>query len=366
MNAFDQRYNNKNYFKSLDGLRAIAVLIVLTAHAGSPYPRSGGVGVDIFFVLSGFLITSILSSEAERFGCICLRNFYSRRFLRLLPCLLLTCFFVTIWTIATKKYIPVKEIVITLTYTANWAYALFNVDLSLLAHCWSLAIEEQYYIIWPFVIVIMERVTKNTLLKAIILLSVALLIAMYRYGVVGYYSAARIYFGLDTHMDGLVMGSSLCYFIKKNSSDGGITKAKSWVLGYVLVPTAIILIMVIMKIMTWTDPLMGKIGFWVVASATLVIIADLVAGTHSIIRKPLSLMPVVYIGRISYGIYLWHYPIFMIIKHNYPEINFVYLMPIKFGVSIFVASLSYSLVEVPFLRLKKIFERNDDIKCEGL
>lgn len=361
MNDPAQKNSDRSYFTSLDGLRAVAVFIVLIAHAGSPYPRSGGVGVDIFFVLSGFLITTILSTEAEKYGSINLRNFYVRRFLRLVPCLLLTCLFVTIWLVSTKKYFPIKELTIVLTYTANWAYAVFNVDLSLLAHCWSLAIEEQYYLMWPFVIVIIERSSKKHLLKGTILFTIALIIAMYRYGMVGTYTAPRIYFGLDTHMDGLVMGSSLCYFVKKINSVGGFTKAKSIVLGYILVPIAVVAVLIVMKIATWTDPFMGRFGFLLIAVSTSVVITDLVAGNHSLIRKVLSMRPVVYIGKISYGLYLWHYPIFVILKHGYPEINFIYLMPIKFAASIIIASLSYSIVEVKFLSLKKLFERKDYI-----
>jgi peptidoglycan/LPS O-acetylase OafA/YrhL len=123
------------YYPSLDGLRAIAVGIVLAAHGGVPYFRSGGVGVDIFFVLSGFLITTILSTEWARTGSINFRNFYARRFLRLVPALLLTCAFVAVGMLWLEDRFPGTEIALVLSYTSNWAQALYKVHLTWLNHC---------------------------------------------------------------------------------------------------------------------------------------------------------------------------------------------------------------------------------------
>ena len=142
------------YYPSLDGLRTIAVGIVLCAHGGVPYFRSGGVGVDLFFVLSGFLITTILITERARTGTIVFRNFYARRFLRLAPALFLTCGFVGVAMTWAEGRFPGTEIALAMSYTANWAIAFYKYHLTWLNHCWSLSIEEQFYFIWPLAILL--------------------------------------------------------------------------------------------------------------------------------------------------------------------------------------------------------------------
>src|SRR5476649_167416 len=194
----------KQYFTALDGLRAVAVGLVMLAHAGLPYPRGGNVGVDIFFVLSGFLITGILAKEYQTFGSINRRNFYIRRFLRLSPCLIATLLLFTIFSLIINHSVRFDILGICLTYTGDYARALFQYDLQSMDHSWSLAIEEQYYLVWPLVILVLERFSKSNTNKFLFLLSVALGLALYRAAMVGTFSASRIYFALDTHMDGLV------------------------------------------------------------------------------------------------------------------------------------------------------------------
>lgn len=342
----------KKYWPALDGLRAFAVFIVLFAHAGVPFPRSGGVGVDLFFVLSGFLITGILSRDFARHGKIRLGNFYTRRFLRLAPCLVLTCTLFGLIAWFEYGFVPFRQIAIALTYTANWARALFDADLSSLAHCWTLAIEEQYYLFWPFVVLGLERLTGNDARKWQILLAAAGVLALYRWQMVGTYSAGRIYFGLDTHMDGLVVGSALSYFLK------GSAKLKSGthcLLSYVLAPLAILGVLALMQFVTWRDPWMGRWGFALAAIAGVVIIADLVASPRCLYRKFCSVRPMVYLGRISYGLYLLHFPLYTLLNHHFPENWHHLLVPTKIALSIVVASLSFYLVEMPFLKLKKRF-----------
>ena len=204
----------KPYWSSLDGLRAFAVLIVLLSHAGVPLVHAGNIGVDVFFVLSGFLITGILSREYQTHARISLRNFYARRFLRLAPCLFLTCLVAATVTKTFYNFVPYDRLTIAMTYTANWAKALFDYNLGNLVHCWSLAIEEQYYLVWPLVVIALERSRLSSRGKCGTLLLIALLLALYRYAVVGTYSATRIYYGLDTHADGLVLGSALSYLVQ--------------------------------------------------------------------------------------------------------------------------------------------------------
>jgi peptidoglycan/LPS O-acetylase OafA/YrhL len=157
------------FIPSLDGLRAMAVALVMLFHAGVPFLRSGGVGVDVFFTLSGFLITTLLLREFRTYGGISLKNFYMRRFLRLMPALWLTVAFVlaACFLLGVHAAWPLRDAAIALTYTTNWArvYGMVSpvtlhsgwiVD-SPLAHTWSLAVEEQYYLLWAPIIVFICR-----------------------------------------------------------------------------------------------------------------------------------------------------------------------------------------------------------------
>ncbi len=344
---------DKEYWISLDGLRAVAVMIVLAGHAELSFPRSGGVGVDVFFVLSGFLITSILSAEAQRFGRIGLRNFYIRRALRLMPCLLLTCGLFALWSVIIEGHFPGQELAYSLTYTSNWARALYDAKLSGLTHTWSLSAEEQYYLLWPWVIVGLERLYSRPLAKGAALLSLAAALALYRYGMVGTYSAPRIYFGLDTHMDGLVLGSALSYGVR--ALGGEVSGSGSRLLGRVLAPASVATLLAIIYSITWRSPWMGRVGYALAAGASALIILDLVAGRHSIIKKPLSLKPLVFIGKISYGIYLIHFPVYHAIEHLMPDARPLIGLPLKASLSIAAASLSYFLLERRFLSLKGRF-----------
>lgn len=343
------------HYKALDGLRALAVLIVLLAHGGLPYPRSGGVGVDIFFVLSGFLITGILSHEAAVSGTVSLKNFYARRILRLTPCLLLTCLLVALLHRSFREPVPGDAMLIAVTYTANWAMAIFDKDLGMLGHCWSLSIEEQYYLFWPWVILALEQSLRGSASKCLVLGFCSVLVALYRLLMTGHYSAERIYYGLDTHIDGILLGSALHYGAQFIRESGGLGVIQGMILGRILVPLAVAGIMVIMELLTWVHPWMSRAGFLLVAGASAVVIADLTCNPRSILKRLLSLTPLVWLGKISYGIYLYHYPVFHAVDRLLPHTRILPLFGVKVVVTLVVASLSYVLFEKRCLALKRYF-----------
>jgi peptidoglycan/LPS O-acetylase OafA/YrhL len=343
------------YFRALDGARALAIGIVLAAHGGVTWFRSGGVGVDLFFVLSGFLITSILAAEAEATGDLSFRNFYIRRFLRLVPCLVLTCAFVALWHLGTTGTVPSTGIAVALTYTANWVRAFSDTDLSWLIHCWTLAIEEQFYLIWPVVVLALDRTVRDTRTKGFILVVGALLIAVYRAGIVGIYTDERINYGLDTRMDSLMAGAALAYFLRSLPA-GGLSDLASRLLGRLLAPGALLVLLSIPQIVTWYSPWMGRFGYVIVAIASATLIADLVAGRHSLLAGPFAWTPAVYIGRISYGIYLLHLPVFFIVEGHLAELPSLAKLGLKLALTLAAASLSFHVLEQPFLRLKSRFE----------
>ncbi|MDP2138259.1 MAG: acyltransferase [Candidatus Didemnitutus sp.] len=342
------------YFPSLDGLRTIAVGIVLAAHGGLSYFRSGGVGVDIFFVLSGFLITSILAAECHTSGTVSLRNFYARRFLRLAPALVLMCAFAAAAMLLMGQHFPATEIALSLSYTINWARAFYDVDYGWFNHTWTLAIEEQFYLLWPLVVIVLDRVTRRPALKAAIFVGLALVVAVYRARMVGIFSDERINYALDTRMDSLMTGAALAYLVR-SLPGGKLPDRVGRFLGQIVAPFALAVLFAIPQVVTWYSPWMGWIGYSIVAVCSALVIADLVAGGHSRLERILSTRPMVYVGRISYGIYLFHLPVYHLVELAAPGASLLAKLPFKLAVSIGLAAASYSLVEKQFLRLKSRF-----------
>jgi peptidoglycan/LPS O-acetylase OafA/YrhL len=343
------------YYPSLDGLRTVAVGIVLCAHGGVPYFRSGGVGVDIFFVLSGFLISTVLLAEWERTGAISFRNFYARRFLRLAPALLLTCGFVGLAKTWLTGRFPGTDIALSLSYTANWALALYNYQLTWLNHCWSLSIEEQFYLLWPLVIVVLERNVPSKRTKLALLIVAAAAIAVRRALMVGSWPDERINFGLDTRMDTLMCGAALAYVVRGLPQGRLPARLSRWI-GRFLAPLAFVGLIAVIHTVTWYSPWMGWIGYMLVAGAAVIVVADLVAGSHSLLARPLATRPMIFIGKISYGLYLLHLPVYYIVEALIPEASLPVRLAVKVPVSLALAWMSFHFIEKRCLKLKAKFE----------
>lgn len=359
------------YYPALDGLRTIAVGIVLCAHGGVTWFRSGGVGVDIFFVLSGFLITTILRTERQRTGAISFRNFYTRRFLRLAPALVLTCALVAVAKPTLGEPFPGTDIALALSYTANWAQALHGYYMTWLNHCWSLAIEEQFYLTWPLVILGLERTVRAPTTKVGLLLAGAAGIAVYRAWHVGIWTDERINFGLDTRMDSLMTGAALSYVVQAVTEwnarvaagrGDAATEQPVWTralqgkaLGWFLAPLSLATLFLIPNVVTWYSPWMGWIGYVIVAGLSATVLSDLVLGRHSLLAPVLATRPMVFVGKISYGLYLLHLPVYFAVEKLIPGAPLVVRLGWKVGVSLALALTSYYLVERRFLRLKERF-----------
>jgi len=247
---------------------------------------------------------------------------------------------------------------ICLTYTANYAKALFDYDLRSMTHCWSLAIEEQYYLAWPLVVVGLERFSKRNGTKFLLLLSCALGAALYRSAMVGTFSPRRIFFALDTHVDGLVMGSALSYLV----AEVGSNEARwCWALRSVssgLVPVAVVGLSVVACFLYWGNPWMGRVGLVLVAAASSVLILDLASVPGSMLRPFLEFSALVYLGRISYGLYLYHYPIYHFVGSRFSDTGFPMRVIVMLVATLLVAAVSYHTLESAFLGLKVCFERS--------
>jgi len=353
-------------FSGLDGLRGIAVLLVVLYHAGIWQIPGGFLGVDIFFVLSGFLITSLLLDEADRTHHIDRANFYLRRLRRLMPALICVLIFAVVaaalWA-PDSGYGVRRDLPWALTSVLNWSYLFFNqsyfVNISrppLLGHLWSLSIEEQYYVIWPLIIILSVKVRwlKNHYRSAIFLLAVSGAVAStawMRWLAIndGYpipHDPSRLYFGSDTHAMGLLLGSALATLIKPEKLAAKLTPDKKTALNVIAVGAIIGLAYYIFFVDELNESLFRS-GFLVVSALTAGLITacihkDLIWGRiidFSILR---------WIGRRSYGIYLWHWPVFLLLR---PGIDISWPEPAVFALRItlvtIISALSYRYLEVP-------------------
>ena len=249
-----------------------------------------------------------------------------------------------------------KGVGAALTYTTNWVRAYDLFDTGSLAHCWSLAIEEQYYLVWPFVLILLERFSQNDRRNFIVLVVVVALVAAYRAAIVPVMTPVRINFGLDTRLDGLVLGSALAYLIRAAKARSVHMEKFDPIIAYGLMPVSLGVLWVIMTEWGWAEPKMAIFGYIIVACAAATLIYDLAGNSRSLMRRPLEFGPLCYIGKISYGIYLLHYPL----NSYFDWLLADAWLPAKYGAKIIggvlIAAVSFHLVESPFLRMKKHFE----------
>ena len=347
------------YIPALDGLRAFAVGAVMLFHAGLPLVSGGFIGVDIFFVLSGFLITSILLREYEKHGRISLKNFYMRRILRLLPALVLMLLvfvaFSAVYGDVETLWTHTIDALIVLFYSANWARA-FNIHPpDFLGHAWSLSIEEQFYLLWPLTLMAILSFGRTRRDMLLIILGLAL----FAWGLRSYMLSQgvaidRLYNGLDTRADALLLGCVVGVLLSTPSFIQKIEHPLALACIKHVAPVAGASLMWIGMTIHWQSP---HLYYWVqclIELLTALIIIDVVASPQSLVRGLLERKWLVWMGSISYGLYLWHYPIFrlmFILEYSSGEVLLLGSL-LTFG----VASLSYYLLEQPILRKKKNFQ----------
>ncbi len=362
------------YLPALDGVRAFAVIAVMMFHGGFSFFTGGFMGVDAFFVLSGFLITSLLVGEWRQSLTIKLGAFWGRRARRLLPALLLMLLFVAFFAsviVPKGTYGALRlDALSTLLYVSNWHFILvgsnyFNetASASPLIHTWSLAVEEQFYLIWPLIVLGLLRLTKR--LEPLFLLSCAAAVAsavwMYvlsRHAM----SINRVYLGTDTRSQCLFIGCALAVGLvlltQRGHSAGRLAQGELWrpagargrtlcaVAG--IVGAAVALTMWAVTDSTTTFPYSG--GFFLVGLATAAVIVSAVGAPRSVVPRFLSLTPVRYVGQISYGLYIWHWPLFLWVDHARTGLSGAPLFFVRVLVTFAVSVASYHLVERPIRR----------------
>lgn len=318
----------------LDGVRGLAIGLVLVTHFTLGGIKNGGsVGVTVFFALSGFLITSLLIEERQRTGRVSFRGFYARRARRLLPALIA---YLAFWCLAwafgwSPFYMLPGEVFAALFYVANWAMALGGGMSYPTGITWSLSIEEQFYVLWPLVLLLTRRWPRLQLLLAGagVVAAVAWRLAMWH----GPGSWWPIYYRTEGHVDSLLVGCLLALVVHRWPS---VLRRTSPRLGWagLAVLAAVMLEQGDMIKYLW-EPFLAAV-------ASCALIASVLVGGS----RWLKLAPLRWLGRRSYALYLWHYPISVL---SGPDFRW---FPVWVGLvlSLFIAEVSWWLVELPVQR----------------
>jgi peptidoglycan/LPS O-acetylase OafA/YrhL len=371
--ATSVRRRGLGYLPGIDGLRAISVLAVLAYHhyaIGGHEPGfapGGYLGVEVFFVVSGYLITSLLLNERRRSGNISLRQFWMRRARRLLPalwCLLAVVVAYALVVLPDSIDALKGDVVAALTYTSNWWQIIANRSYfqdigrpELLKHLWSLAIEEQFYLLWPpLLIVLLRKFTRERVLAGIV--AVALLSTIWM-ALLASHDADRAYYGTDTRLSGLLLGSAMAFVFAPYKIRGRPGRGARFALdGAGIVGIAILLWAFHSLTITAGDgnTAVFRGGFLVVDIATLLVIAAVV---HPIgdLGQLLGWKPLQWVGLRSYSLYLWHYPIFAITRpggagaggdfQHFFELTGWPVLVLRLVLSFGAAELSYRYIETP-------------------
>jgi len=331
------------YRPALDGLRALAVILVILAHARVPGFRMGGqVGVTMFFALSGFLITTLLVEERDRSGRIDLRAFYMRRALRLLPAIIVFVAVVSAQSLLRGEENVWRNAAGALFYYGNWLRALTGTDLALLSHTWSLSIEEQFYIVWPAILLCVLALSGGGLRWLLILSAVGVFASVaVTQLLVADGALVRVQFGSDTRADGLLIGCILALLIVRRQPP----KFGVWPAAVALASLAALVAVFVEREFSF------RWGQTLAATATAVLIASLLQ--PSWLTRVFSLRPLVFCGQISYGLYLWHFPIlYGLTPVLWKQIPYWPRIIFLISLSYLVAVVSYYVVERRFLERK--------------
>lgn len=349
----------RRYITGLDGIRAIAVIMVLAYHLKLALFKSGFLGVTVFFVLSGYLITGILISEVEEEGTIDLKNFWLRRIRRLVPAVMSMAVVIIFVSAVVNRIIftkGCKDFLASVLGFNNWWQIFNKVSYfeaagvpSPFTHCWSLAIETQFYLIYPLILLGIYKLAKSrgegrakrgllfagvTLLLALI--SVILMIVLFD----PQQDASRVYYGTDTRAFSLLFGALLAILWEYRMVPRKLSASVNMVLGSL--SFAVLLVM--------TIAINGSSNFWYrggqfVGTILTVLVIYTVSGRKTWLSRFLSNPVLKWIGDRSYSIYLWHYPIILLISKGIKASWWITLIEIV--LSVVLAELSYRFIETP-------------------
>src|SRR6266542_2334715 len=353
------------YAPGLDGVRALAVLAVIAYHLGTTGDRGhllrgGFLGVDVFFVLSGYLITSLLIVEVHRTGRISIKQFYARRARRLLPALFALLFAVGLVGIFWLPQQAAKlrgDLLASLGYVTNWWLIAENSSYfgggdrpRLLTHLWSLAVEEQFYLVWPLVLILFARArARRWTMLAVLVSGVAASTALAALLYNPWADPSRVYYGTDTRALAPLLGAALAVWARPWKHRPRIGAVRCAVLDSVGV-IGLAGLATIAVLFADTDPRLYRGGMTVIALLAACLVG--VAGHPATwLGWVLGLQPLRWVGERSYAIYLWHWPVCVLTRPGVDiPITGWLNAALRVAVTLMLAELSYWLVERPLRR----------------
>ena len=356
---------------ALDGIRAVAIGLVLVEHGGIPGVPGGFLGVDVFFVLSGFLITSLLLDELGRRGRIALAAFWIRRARRLLPALIV----MVLAVVAARTLFPAEatttlrdDAVAAFFWVANWAFVAQKTDYfaqgsppSPLQHTWSLGVEEQYYLFWPLLVLAVAAVFGARARWGVFALATV--------GAAGSAVAAillasdaevnRVYFGTDARVQALLVGAAAAALLVRDwtvLTTGGTlirTRWRRWSAGALSV-LGLAMLAALTHYATGSARDFRTGLLIVVALAAVLVVAPVALDQGGPVARALAWRPLVWLGAISYGVYLWHWPIFLALNGERTGWSGWRLFALRCAVTVAVAAASWWLLEQPIRRWRPV------------
>ncbi|QQJ52726.1 acetyltransferase [Staphylococcus pseudintermedius] len=356
-NQRDRKPINPRYMPGLDGVRAVAVTAIIIYHLNPQWLSGGFLGVDTFFVISGYLITSLLLTEYHNTGKIELMSFWLRRVKRLIPAVLFLVMGVIVLSLI---FMPTEiqkvraDSIAAIFYVSNWWYIMQNVDyfeqfaVQPLKHLWSLAIEEQFYLVFPIVLLSLLsfiRRLKSIRIIFLILLVISMIAMMVLY--VPNENVARVYFGTDTRIQTLLMGVLLALVWPPFQLKAKVNRQMRTMIDTAGV-VGLAILFICFKFVSETNSILYYGGFFLISTVTLLVIASSVHPS-GYFAKFLGNKVFTFIGSRSYSLYLWHYPIIVLIHHQFVQGQIpplVYVVEIL--LMVLMAEFSYKFIEQPF------------------
>ena len=345
----------QRYLPGLDGFRAIAVIAIIIFHLNPQWLPGGFLGVDTFFVISGFLITSLLITEYDKTGKIDLPAFWLRRVKRLIPAVLFMLAVVLTYTLIFEPSIILalkKDAIAAIFYVSNWWYIAQDVDyfnqfsIAPLKHLWSLAIEEQFYLFFPFILYMIFKFRKRqyTFIIFFIVSLISLALMIYLSSVTS--STARVYFGTDTRLQTLLLGAMLALVWPPFRLKVNVAHRLRLFIDVIGVVSFALVAYFIFNV-SEHDKWIYHGGFYLISFVTLFTIASVVHPS-GFFAKFMGNPLFVAIGKRSYSLYLWHYPVIVLLHRHFVAgqiPSYVYVIDIV--LMFLFAELSYRFIENP-------------------
>lgn len=334
------------YLPQLDGLRALAVLAVVVFHARTTLLPGGYIGVDVFFVLSGFLITQIISAEIMRSGAFSFKNFYLRRALRLFPALFLVA---SVWALIywlvpgiPQAHESLVGTAAAITYSSSWIAANHAADLGSMLPTWSLSVEEHFYLVWPILLVLGFKLPKQWRWVAFTMLGLVLVYPVIMFLTAGW-SQDRLYYAPDTRAGQLLVGCAAALLLNRMQ-----VKIPS----VVALGSAVVLVGFAFVDGRIPVNVYSRGGIILIPLLGLVIVVWAAQRTRGVVHRFLSSKPIVWVGQRSYGIYLWNLPLIGALAFLGSSPG---ALAAKAVLCLAVPAASYAWMEKPCLKLKDRF-----------